>query len=144
MDGNEGGVYPCYVSKTRGPCRKDRLLVHLPPWLFNLASTTAKGRAKPFLEPNSLLPLCPQGGYAQEIHRSCHSSPNGSCVPAIVLVLRSPRPTQFVASSTPAMAWEPVSAQPSASSPCCSNAVGELVSSSTTTVPCPLGSSCNS
>lgn len=67
-----------------------------------LPQPQAKGRSKPFLMPNSLLPLGPQGGYVQEIRRPCHSFPNGSCLPAITLVLRAPRPAQSVASSTPA------------------------------------------
>lgn len=73
-----------------------------------LPQPQAKGRHKPFFEPDSLVPLGPQRDCVQKIHRPCHSSPNSSCLLTITLVLRAPRavlisPTQPNAGlSTPA------------------------------------------
>lgn len=58
---NEGGVYPCYVSKSRGSCREDLLPLYLPPWLRNLASATGQRKGQAIPQAKLIGLFSPQG-----------------------------------------------------------------------------------
>lgn len=142
MDGNEGGVYPCYMSKTRGPRREGLLPVYLPPWLRNLAPATGQRKGQAICQAKVIGHL---------------GSPNWLCTSNMQILLFFPQwllsPHYHTGFKGPEASpvcgllhpcpWPRTSFQLSAVSPCHSNAVGVPVSSSTTATPCPLGSSCS-